>query len=34
LHCEIHDMLESQFNEDGADLSEIAAKVTDVPLTW
>ena len=30
LHCEIHDMLESRLNEDGADLSEIAAKVTEV----
>jgi cell division septation protein DedD len=30
LHCEIHDMLESRLNENGADLSEIAAKVTEV----
>jgi hypothetical protein len=30
LQCEIHDMLQSHLNEDGADLSQIAAKVTEV----
>jgi len=30
LHGEIHDMLGSHLNEDSADLSEIAAKVTEV----
>jgi hypothetical protein len=30
LHCDIHDMLESHLNSEGADLAEIAAKVTEV----
>jgi hypothetical protein len=30
LHCEIHEMLESQLQSEQADLAEIAAKVTEV----
>jgi len=30
LHCEIHEMLESQLQSEQADLAEIAAKVTGV----
>jgi hypothetical protein len=30
LHCEIHEMLESHLQAENADLSEIAAKVTEV----
>ncbi len=30
LHCDIHDMLEGELNSEGADLAEIAAKVTEV----
>jgi hypothetical protein len=30
LHCDIHDMLESHLQTEGADLAEIAAKVTEV----
>jgi hypothetical protein len=30
LHCDIHEMLESHLQAENADLSEIAAKVTEV----
>ena len=30
LHCDIHEMLESHLKSEQADLSEIAAKVTEV----
>jgi hypothetical protein len=30
LHCDIHDVLESHLKSEQADLSEIAAKVTEV----
>ena len=30
LHCDIHDLLETRLQSDEADLTEIAAKVTEV----
>jgi hypothetical protein len=30
LHCDIHDLLEARLQSDEADLTEIAAKVTEV----
>lgn len=30
LHCDIHDMLESHLQSEGANLADIAAKVTEV----
>ena len=30
LHCDIHEMLESHLQSEGANLAEIAAKVTEV----
>lgn len=30
LHCDIHDLLESHLQSDQADLTEVAAKVTEV----
>ncbi len=30
IHCEIHDLLESHLQADGANLADVAAKVTEV----
>jgi hypothetical protein len=30
IHCDIHDMLDEHLQKDGADLAEVAAKVTEV----
>jgi hypothetical protein len=30
IHCESHDLLDSHFQEDGANLADVAAKVTEV----
>jgi hypothetical protein len=32
LHCDIHELLDSQLEGKEANLAEIAAKVTEVPL--
>jgi hypothetical protein len=30
IHCDIHDLLDAELGRDGADLAQIAAKVTEV----